>query len=374
MRKKYLIVIIVLISLLLTACSTSVRVGYNRPSEIDMGRYRNIAVASAVPFKGFQSPGFYVRSVDDVAASHTHVRSSYDRSLADEVASYATGSLLRSLSSTGFFNITPPEKADRMISKNRLGYSIQDDVEYYGIDAFIIPRIVSMDVNEYLSSERYYYYDYSRIDENGKPLRLVDYRYYLTQSASIVYSYTVIDARTMTVYVTKNFSDKTEETTEVGRYGFNAPDPVLYFEKMIDNISRIAAFQLAPSRAAAEIELMSNKPDNKSADAAYDYVKDGNIAAAQKIFRDVWRQRSHLPSGYNYALLLAVEGNIDSAIGVLEEIQSSYAGNGDVLHLLCELEEMKKNNAAAQAQIDGTAPYVNYTDSSSSIFALVMGD
>ena len=173
MRKKYLIVIIVL-SFLLTACSTSVRVGYNRPSEIDMGRYRNIAVASTVPFRGFQSPGFYVRSVDDVAASHTHVRSSYDRSLADEVASYATGSLLRSLSSTGFFSITPPEKADRMISKNRLGYSIQDDVEYYNIDAFVIPRIVSMDVNEYLSSERYYYYDYSRVDKNGKPLRLVD--------------------------------------------------------------------------------------------------------------------------------------------------------------------------------------------------------
>ena len=373
MRKKYLIVIIVL-SFLLTACSTSVRVGYNRPSEIDMGRYRNIAVASTVPFRGFQSPGFYVRSVDDAAASHTHVRSSYDRSLADEVASYATGSLLGSLSSTGFFSITPPEKADRMISKNRLGYSIQDDVEYYNIDAFVIPRIVSMDVNEYLSSERYYYYDYSRVDKNGKPLRLVDYRYYLTQSASIVYSYTVIDARTMTIYVTKNFSDKIEETTEVGRYGFNAPDPAVYFEKMIDNITRITAFQLAPSRAAAEIELMDNKPDNKSADAAYDYVKDGNIAAAEQIFRDVWRQGSHLPSGYNYALLLAVEGKIDSAIAVLEEIQSVYAGNGDVARLLSDLEEIRRNNAEAQAQIDGTAPYENYTDSSSSIFALVMGD
>lgn len=373
MRKKVLLFILA-VTLFLSSCSTSVSVSYNRPSEINMGRYRNIAVASTVPFKGFRSPGFYVRAVDDAAAFGAHVRSSYDEELASEVASYATASLVSSLSSTGFFNIISSSAADDMISRSRMGFSIRDDIDCYGVDAFIIPRIVSMDINEYLSSERFYHYDYSRVDQDGNPVRIADYRYYLTQSASIVYSYTVIDAGTMTVYASKNFSDKVENTTEVTSFGFSTPDPASYFRLMVDNITAAAAFQLAPSRADADMKLMDNKPENKKSEAAYDHVKDGDLHSALQIFLSVWDADAHLPSGYNCALLLAACGDIPAAVDLLHEVQTLYGGNSDLSDLLAALEEMNRNNEAAQSQMDGSAPYINYADSSTSIFALVMGE
>lgn len=372
MKKLLFYLISALLALIcLSSCSTTVRVAYDNPSEIDMGQYRTIAIASTVDFAGFQSPSYYVRSVDTQAALRSRVRSSYSSALASDMASYATASLVDSLYDTGFFTIIPPSITDGLIARNNLGISNADDIEAYGIDAFIIPRIVSMDVDEYVSSEGYWVTDYTRKDKNGNPERRREYRYYITQSASMVYSYTIVDAKTMTIYQSRNFSNKVGNTTEITSYGFAVPRIERYFEGLIDAFTTVAASQLAPQRSYLYVDLMDNKPKAESVKSAYDLVEDGYSEEARNLFYKEWISSGHLPSGYNYALLTAALGDVDGAIETLKTIQRSYSSS-DVDYLLSRLQEVKSRNAAAQAQYEGTGTvYSNYDDSS--VFTVIMG-
>lgn len=341
------------------------------PSEIDMGRYRNVAVASCVPFRGFHEPPFYVRAVDDDSRD-TRIVSSYDRTLAQDAASYATESLISHLRGTGFFSITPPVVTDSLVERSRHGIDISREVDRQGIDAFIVPRIVSMDVNEYVSSERDYVYDYSHVDEEGRPKRILVIRHNLTQTVSLVYSYTVIDAESMSIYATKTFSDKREYTEEVSSSFFHGTDPYVYLKLMIDDMNSLAAGQLAPRRMSASVTLMDNKPKDKAVEEAYGLASDGYLSQARSLFLDEWERTGHLPSGYNAALLTASQGDLDGAIAMLEDMQGDYASS-EVDSLLSRLRNIRMRDDQAQLQLTGGGPVSNYNDSEGSIFSLVMG-
>lgn len=375
MRHRIVPVLLTLavVILSLSSCATSVSVDYYRPSEIDMGRYRTVAVASCVPFKGFHAPPFHVRTVDGPSSTWSLVSSGYTASLADDVADYATQSLLDKLEKTGFFSIIPPAVSDGLITLSRMGHSIRDEVSDYGIDAFIVPRITAMDVNEYISSDRVYVTDYTKTGPDGQPLRVARYRYYLTQTVSVVYSYTVIDAQTMTVYATRNFSDKAEYTTEISSSFFTAPLVMRYFRTMIDGITRLAAWQLAPSRDSLRVDLMKNKPKSEAAEVAYELVDDGALMQAVSIFRDCWETEQHLPSGYNWALLSATRGDLDGAVSILDDVLACY-DSAEAEDLRHTLDRLRNLTSLAKAQMDGTGSGSNYTDASGSIFSVVMGE
>lgn len=369
---RRLLLLLAAVIVLLSSCATSVEISYMRPGDVDMGAYRNIALASTVPFKGLKRPSRYVRAADGQAARHSLVVSSYDTSITKEAAELSTRLFLSDLEDTGFFQITGPSVTDRLISLSRMGYSIEDEVERLGIDAFVIPRIVSMDIDEYISSEVYYITDYSKTDDEGRPLRIRDWHYYLTQSVSLVWSYTVIDADTMTVYVTKNFSDKIEETFDIDRFGFFAPDPMEMVSAMLDSFTRIAALQLAPSRVRTTIELVGNDPKLKSVEDAYKLVDDGYLVQARDLFLSAWQEQGHVPSACNAAILMAVTGDIDGAISLLDEADR-MSGSTDVDRLLSSLTRIRSLSEAALSQMDGTSSPGAAPSSAGDVFTLVMG-
>ena len=371
--KRLFFPLLLAVVFLLAGCSTSVSLTYDNPSEIDMGRYRTVAVASASAFEGLHEPPSYVRAADRPAAIFSNVRSSYDRGLADEVADAATQSLVDKLQQTRFFSIIPPVTADSLIRRSRAGADISQDIARYGIDAFIIPRVVSMDVNEYVSSQCEYVLDYSRPDRNGRPLRIPVYTYFLTQTVSLVYSYTVVDASTMTVYASKTFSDKREYVSEFSSSFFRAPDPIGYFRSMLDAMTTLISWQLAPQQLTLDITLMDNKPKLKEASDAWDLVKDGAIGQAAAEFKEYWQNYDHLPSGYNYALLTAVCGDIDQAISILEEIRTRYSSD-KVNDLYDTFLIVRDREEEARAQYEGTGDARIYSDSGDNIFSLIIGD
>ena len=79
---------LLLIAMILSSCATSVGIEYTEPSEIDMGHYRNIGVASTVPFEGFIRPNGYIATMDDASTlKFGFVFSNYNYFLKDQVAS-----------------------------------------------------------------------------------------------------------------------------------------------------------------------------------------------------------------------------------------------------------------------------------------------
>lgn len=368
---KKLILPLLVFLLLLCSCASTVDVEYLSPSEIDMGHHRNIAIASTVPFAGFGSPSYYIRVTDDMSyRNHAYITSSYNSKLASYVASYATDKLIETLSSSGYFNITPPALTDKILDMSYIGYSSIDEFRKRGIDAVIIPKIVSMSFDEYVYSEPHLVTDYNQKDENGQYVKYTDYEYYLNQKAYLTYSYTIVDVASGTVLTSKSFSDSRETDSSIDDFFF-APDAKTYFRDMINKKQYSILKQLVPVKRSETIELMSNNPKIKSLEEAYKAADRGFTKQARDAFYAEYSRSGHLPSGYNAALLSAGMGDIDAAITLLEELSRKYQSS-DVVIALKGLQLIREQDEKARAQISGTsANPVTY--SANDIFDVLRG-
>ncbi len=366
MRK---LVPLICIIVLLVSCSTTVSVPYMQPSVIDMGAYRNLAVASVVPYRGFSAPSRFVAGAD-IHAMGLRIYSGYSVSTASSVSEYATDYLYSLLTSTGFFNLLSPDITDAVLQRGLYGADISSEFQRLGYDAVLIPRITGMSVNETIYSEPYYEWWY---DSDGVRHRRVEYNYYYRQIASIDYSLTIIDTETGAIVAQRTFSDSGKREGSLD-FGWARLDDAGYlFRRMIRSFQSDIIRLLVPTAVEYNVSLMKNKPENKAAEAAYDAAKDGNLEHAESIFLDEWRNSRHLPSGYNAALLMAGTGNYDDAINLLSEINSAYS-DADARSLYRDLVSIRTRNEQALQQVTGSGSVkVQGSDNANSVYAFVMG-
>ena len=372
-KNKILIYLILVLTIVLAvSCASGVSIYYNVPSEINMGPYRNIAVSSTVPFKGMANPPFFVRAIDLDALWDTLITSSYDVSINNKVANYATTKLVNTLEKSGFFNVTGPEKTDVILNASVLGVSSTEALAKNNIDAVIIPKITSLTINEFIQSRKITENDYSKKDKDGNPTKVTKIHYYLYQNVDLGFSYTIIDAKTQAVIAVKNFNSSDSISYEVDKYGFLAPDPYYMIQTMIDSYQYYITKQLVPTTARKNVTLMSNKPKISSLEVAYDAAKNGYTDRAAELFYKEYEASGHLPSGYNAALLIAATGNLDKSIELLRELSRKYTSN-DVEKLLTNLLVIKQKNDEAMDQIAGKVS-IDYQNNTQDIYQVIMGN
>lgn len=345
--KKKLIYPFLLLVLLLVGCSTNVSVGYMRPSIVNMGQYRNIAVASTIPYKGFRNYPVMVRSLD-VYASNIHISTSYSRNLPRNVANYATKKLVSTLSDTGFFNILSPQYTDKYLELRSIGYDPSAEFLKAGYDAVMVPKIEDMDMDEYIWSVKIGMV----VDENG--VNQPKLEFHIKRIANIKYSITIIDCRTNKVVSKKVFEDSIAwEDDFEPEHPYFSTDVYYLFKSMINGFQSDILRLYVPSRVVEKLPLMNNKPKLESVKNAYELASDGNIKASYHIFKGAWDENLHLPSGYNAALLLGAMGYYEDALLLLKEIDSRYKGNEDVFELYSDLKFKLESTNKAQSQING---------------------
>lgn len=345
--KRSWIVLIIAMAAMLFSCATSIPVTYIEPSIVDMSQYRNLAIASTVPFRGYLKGSTWIRTIDK-QSSWVYAPSSIQSSLSRSVANYATDKLVSTITSTGYYTkVMLPENTDTIMSLSGLGRNVSSEFQKSGIDAVMIPKIESMSVDEYIYS-RPYDYTYTK---DGKTYKEVRYRYYVSQSAFITYSITVIDTKTDRIVTKKSFSDS-YTTDEL----INADWPIItstdiLFRNMIYSFQPTIRTLFAPSARTLSIYLMDNKPKLDYVKSGYDAAKKGDTRYAFELFRSAWDNDRHLPSGYNSALLLASYGRLDEALQLLSEIRTMYS-NTEVQKLYSRLVEVKSKNEQARKQLD----------------------
>lgn len=347
MKKILFPFILAVLVFLLASCMTSVDISYVAPSGIDMGHYRNIAVASTVPYAGFTNPPAYVRSIDP--GPYNLVYSSYGYSLRDQVASYATERFLETLSNSGYFTIKGPGFTDAVLDASSVGVDARKIFRDNGIDAVVIPKIENMGVDEYIYStirER------EVVDKDGRPRKVYDRLYYYQVDLSLTFSFTIIDTQTEKVVAKRSFHVEDSDNVSLGSPYFSPGDPYWDFCSMIRSIQGDILTQLVPTRRSISVDLMANKPKDASVEVFYDYAKEGSIDASARGFLANWEKTGHLPSGYNAALLLGATGDIDEALSVIGDVCSS-TGNGDAYKLQSNLQFIQKSNSEARNQIEG---------------------
>ena len=118
-------------------------------------------------------------------------------------------------------------------------------------------------------------------------------------------------------------------------------------------VSSIVA-DFVPTTKTAYIDFMSNKPKNESVKPAYKAAENGDYSYALNLFMSAWNTEKHVPSGYNAAVIIACNGDIDGALYLLDEVRS-MVNNSEVNKLYVNLLNLKKKNEAAAEQYSGSA-------------------
>ena len=369
---KRLLHFLVLLTLVLTSCATSVDVYYMQPSEIDMGMARNIAIASAVPYSGRLGGYEFIRFSNFSDNTWYFRSSSSDMYLRDRVANYATREFENTLYSTGYFNILDREVTDSILAAGRAGVNTNSMFKEKGVDAVIIPRILGMSVDEFI-----YRIDTTKTVLDPKTntnVVMKEPKFYLSQIVSIDFEYSIISTKTEQLVATRRFSKTIyNEDVQIKYHSTYSSTFDLYsmFTTALDSFQSSIMKQLVPLGRRANITLMANKPKDESIQDAYELVKKGNVQSAKTLFLEHYNKTGFIPSGYNSALLSAATGDFDTAIDELKQMVTK-TNDSEVLTLLERLQRIKKNNERAQSQIKGESAGFS-VDGSVNIYNQVMG-
>ncbi len=343
MLKKRLLVLFVAILMLFASCATEIAVRYMQPSEINMGAYRNLALASVVPYKGFVSSSGWIRTID-IGSAGIRIRPSYSYDITNSIAAYATDRLYSTLSSSGYYNILPPSSTDQII---RSSWNESREFRELGYDAVMIPRIDAMNVDEQVYSVSRTATEYDAYTHSYYTYYYYDY--YVKQVATITYTISVIDTNTDRIIASRTFQDSRTNTEMIDPDFPRFDKAELLFQRMIRSFDSGIIRLFVPTVRDYNVALMDNKPEIKELKDAYDAAKDGNTQFALDAFMAEWNRSHHVPSGFNAAVLTAALGDIDGAIAITEDV-SRYSGESRVGTLLADLRRVKSYNEEAEKQ------------------------
>lgn len=361
-RRLSLLALVMMVALVvLSSCASSVDVKGLVPAEIDLSKYRNLAVAStkSFSFNTYSRPSAWVRSV---GAGNVSVASGIPRNLEAQVASYATDRLVNTLQQTGFFKLVLPEVTDAYIAGASVGLDSFSLLRQSGAAALMNSSINYMDCDEYV---------YSKLRTKWVPDQwvpnsstgntdfvpghevIVGTDYYLVQTATVTFSYSIIDLSTGTILAARSFSDKVSRETELGRYDSFAPSVMPLYTKMLDAFQSGLRKQLAPNWVTKTVYLMDNKPKNDAAKDAYKQVDKGNLQVAYVLFHDQWTGVKHVPSGYNASLMLEAVGDLNGAISLMQEVYD-YSNDPQCYEMLLRMRQALAERTKAEEQLTGS--------------------
>lgn len=354
---------IIFLALIITSCASgppTIEFNVLEPAEINMSKYRNIAVPSTVSYKkwNYSYSNSYIPFRSGSFYDYNNFRllpySGYQTPLPDSLAAYTNEILVSALRRTNYFNtVIAGSAADNLYNIITIpGVSYGDVIEANNIDAFITSEVTKMNLNEYLDVEPVYEWETYK-DKNGVEhrRRVVDYYIYtLYQRVTVGVTYNVVDARTRRVIASRTVEDSTSKTTTVYPYTIYAPSVLPYYKGLLNNLNSSVLRSLSPHKVSKVEQLMKNDPELEAYEDAWELAKNNYLVAARDRFYLAWKQEKHLPSGYNAAIIYYANGDYKSAISLLEEVYT-YTHSGEAALKLSEVRALKESNDRAEAQL-----------------------
>lgn len=380
MRKRAVLGILSLMAIVVfTSCATSIKVRHLIPSDVDVSGHRNIAIASTEKYdfpRGSMLPP-WIKGSGDATYS---LNSGFNTNINATVAEVSTASLVDALVKTEYFTVLSPETTDAYLTLGKSGSNAYAMLIEQGVDALLKSSISYMNCEEQIIGRDIKEW----VTENPNPKdplstdvsfeKVTGRLFYLEQQATVTFTYTLIDLKANRILATDSFTSQQTKETYLGKTVFGteqnerdlnergyssgfAPSFFPLFEAMLKDIPSEVAIQLAPSWTESRVSLMANKP---KADVAYAYkmADKGNLREAYAIFSQAWEQQSHLPSGYNAALVLEGMGQYSEALELMNQVYNK-TGNAKSHTQLIRLKGVSSEQDAAMQQIDGTTGIID---------------
>lgn len=348
MRKHIFFTMLIVVLLLFSSCQTELSIPYMQPSNVNMASYRSVAVASTSLYNGKESVPRYIRYIDDIfdpsIAFYFDSTYSYDK-INKLAAKEITKMVSNVFTSSSYYSTISTERTDDYIELyKRIGSDPSAKLAEDGIDALIVPRITSLTTDEYIDT------DLVEDRYTGE----IDYRYTLYRYVNISFSITVLDTRTNRIVSQKTYSTENTdwEVFDPNYFVFYSilSEEDLVYNAIINKLSEVVS-DYVPTKRSIYVTLKDNKPKNESVEPAYKAADEGNLDYALTLFKNAWESSSHVPSGYNAALIMASSGDIDSAIEILDDIRGRGLDDKEVNKFYSRLLEIKKKNEEANEQL-----------------------
>ncbi len=305
---------------LLAGCRTNVSFDAVRPAEIDMSDYRTVGIFEFSDLERSRySRGGYVMFQFYFDSPRRQVEA---RLASDEVIRYLTSGVVRTLDRTGYFQIIPPAQLQRYMTEfSAAAYDHRRLQQTFGVDAFIIGSVESMDRREYPRSRSETVYD----SEQEKQVQVT--RRYLIQEVYLEISYSVVDAHDGRILAVKRLDGRDRRETRIpedqDEADWRAPSLLPLYRGIIDDFLPEIRDHLTPRTVRQFRSLERDRSGDPRMEAADDLVKEGLYRDALRTFTSVWYQTGNSAAGYNAAVLHEVLGEMDAAVSMMRETAES---------------------------------------------------
>lgn len=364
-NKKYFPLVLLIIMLFLTGCSTLVGIRTLVPSQVDLTGYKIVAVKSVSAYDygwNYRKTAYpeimYDRKTIPTPTALTRALNSMDWSIPyADTASYLT-EVVEDALDQGIYTIVDSVTTDRVIRRTAQTYTVRQALLDMDVDALVTGKVTEQTYKTYITAT-----------VKTDPVTLKNtYYYYLHRNGALRYEYMVQDVETLAVLDTYSFYENSTfydlDSILIGTlypngkfvfsdsFTYTATDFIQRFRSMANSFGSTIKKRLTPYYTKSNLSLVSNKTKDENLKIAYEYADKGMYYDACSIFEEHWNLYSDYVSGYNTAILYYATGRQVQGIELANTVYKA-TGEKNALNLYKKLSGMYAKNQTAISQITG---------------------
>lgn len=335
MKKKLIFPVLLLAVFIIMSCGPSVTMQVMKPSEVNMGGARTIAIFEVdYPRKGAASISSERDLLIALLAKTLEMNVPEEDTVERRIGRYTTDNLVTTLLEAEYFDIlSPKDVSQKMIGADNPNLGATDIGLLLGADAIIMG---SVDVME--SEDETYDKTVTKYDSTLKK-NVTSKVPYVKRTARLVFSYRVILTNDGRMLASKSF-DKTETDEQPVEKRANLQKPESLYQRIVDEIMPTIRKQIAPYTVNEYWFLMKDKTKDARMEQANNFVNGSLYDKALDLFLTVWQENENVAAGYNAAIMFYALGDIDTALEMMERVLDKYPEK-DVMNGYTRLKDAK---------------------------------
>lgn len=321
MNKKINFLSILLISIFLISCNTTVSFNVTRPAKLDLNGAKTISV---LPFK----PGSYYHNYSPALGTNISILDFFyifDNVSPDEqrCLNYVKTGLEKGLMNSPHINLIDSNLVENAIKNNT---TIPADVYFVGevTDFFVRDdkRTEKIKVEEKQKKQSEYLdgNSFSADFSESKPTYRYEDRF--VRNVTLTISYKVVDSKTNRIISFDSLTMRKSSFEE--KRAYNLPSAYTMLEYDLERAVKKILQELQPYSETRYVELLPDKSKNPNMKIADRLADDGNIIQSLAEFDRIYAEIGLFEAGYNAAMLELAMGKLDVAEREMQDLCDKF--------------------------------------------------
>lgn len=306
---KILFSILILFTILLSSCATTLNIQVTRPAKLNLKGAKTIGV---LPFdESDKNPFNYFFDGDkDIIENYFNYYGEISR-VEQNIISYIHENLERGLMNSPYISLVNYREL-----KNALKYGSKNPA-----DVFIGGDVVSFKIVDRQSKVKHKIPSDELVDPN-KPEYY--YEYYYSREVELIFNYDIVDGETRRIIA--HDTKKINETSGSYSKMKELPSAFSMISYEIDSFISELMHNIQPYTVTKSITLLEDKTDNQRMKHADELAKDRYYKESYSEYIKIYMHTKQFEAGYNAAMLLMAIGELRSADALMNEV---YKNHGD---------------------------------------------